>query len=180
MELTVAPALSGPSDGYEVESSGEPYSGSARGINWIPSVDIEARYGMTSRLDGAVTLRNMATALGVDLKLGLASGRAGAVSLDPGVQAGLDGGFLSFDVPLLVDFSASRAVTLAFALQYTGLWIVDGGLEHLVGGSFGVEIVVTEFLRVQPYVSIFVWLDPPDPEYTGRFFSGGMAFKLPL
>jgi hypothetical protein len=180
VELTIAPALPGPSDGYEVEKSGEPYVASAGGINWFPSVDLEARYGFAKRVDGAVTLRNMATTVGIDLKVALADGRAGAVAFNPAVQAGFDGSYLSVEAPLLFDVRASRIVTLAFAVQYTGVWVVDAHFAHLVGGSFGVEIEVTEFLRVQPYVSVFGWLNPPDPGYTARFFSGGLAFKLPL
>ncbi len=180
IEVTVAPALAGPSDGFKVETEGEPYVGSEGGINWFPSLDLEARYGLSERIDGAVTLRNMGTTFGLDLKLALAHGRAGAIAFDPAVQVGLNGSYLGFEAPLLFDVRASRAVTLALAFQYTGLWVVDVGFQHLVGGTFGVEIVVTDFLRVQPYVSIFVWLDPPDPAYTARYFSGGLAFKLPL
>ncbi|MEZ4269641.1 MAG: hypothetical protein R3F39_25050 [Myxococcota bacterium] len=180
VELTLAPALAGPSDGFEVETEGEPYVGSEQGINWFPSLDLEARYGFGERVDGAVTLRNMGTTLGADLKLALARGRVGAVAFDPAVQVGLDGSYLGIEAPLLFDVKASRIVTLTLALQYTGLWVVGVGFDHLVGGTFGVEVVVTNFLRVQPYVSVFVWLDPPDPAYTARYFSGGLAFKLPL
>lgn len=180
LEVTVAPALAGPSDGFKVDTEGEPYVGSEGGINWFPSLDLEARYGLSAHVDGAVTLRNMGTTFGLDLKLALAHGRAGAIAFDPAVQVGLNGSYLGFEAPLLFDVRASRVVTLTLALQYTGLWVVDVGFEHLVGGTFGVEIVVTDFLRVQPYVSVFVWLDPPNPDYTARYFSGGLAFKLPL
>jgi hypothetical protein len=180
VEFTVAPALAGPSDGFHVETEGEPYVGSEGGINWFPSLDLEARYGFSDRVDGAVTLRNMGTTFGLDLKLALARGRLGAIAFDPAVQVGLNGSYLGFEAPLLFDLRASRVVTLTLALQYTGLSVVGVGFEHLVGGTFGVEIIVTDFLRVQPYVSVFVWLDPPDAAYTARYFSGGLAFKLPL
>lgn len=176
-EITIAPAVTGLSlaifGGDDTESI------------TAGTVDLGVRVGLAETVDLGFRVSNMGN-LNLDVKVGLLDGEGLRVALDPtigGVFFGgrSDAGYLQLDLPVLVDFVVSDALTFSLAPRYSLLYFFAGNESsdavHLLGGAVGVEIALGDSFAIQPNVGIGWWMNGPD-EVDPYIFSAGIAFKF--
>jgi hypothetical protein len=128
----------------------------------IPFVDFGFRYGVAENMDLGLSLKGFGKA-GIDLKINLLDTGDIALSIDPelsGTQLG-DAGIVQFDLPVLVDFILSEAMTVTVAVKYTG-WMpfsgADATLTHFVGGTLGLDIKLGDNFAMHPFAGVTYWM----------------------
>jgi hypothetical protein len=171
-------------NGLDLDALVPSESSSDMGTIAIPFVDFGFRYGVAENMDLGLSLKGFGKA-GIDLKINLLDTGDIALSIDPelsGTQLG-DAGIVQFDLPVLVDFILSDAMTVTVAVKYTG-WMpfsgADATLTHFVGGTLGLDIKLGDNFAMHPFAGVTYWMGDVADGVEVVLPHGGLGLRVGL
>jgi hypothetical protein len=180
--------------GFVPEVLGESGSSSDVALVTIPTMDLMYRHGIGRAFDFGISLTGWGK-IGADLKFSLINTPAFVLSVNPGAGGffakigDVGGGYVQFDLPVMIDLQLGPAVALTVAAKYIGIYGFAAEDEtnssasaytSLIGGTMGIEFRVARWFRIMPHGGVAYFFNDvtENSNVTAVFFTGGVAFKF--